>query len=278
MRLHDVANVFNNLVCNDAYTGEFLVMGQLAPYDDNKRDGLMAERRVMSLSPAEVIPYRRVIAAVGTQYIIGHGSSDDFRGTVIRTGYVAHEATCLSQIRTIEQVCLNQAGFTAYAGRVWVKDLAYTQGGSNLNSENDLHFASTEPIVNDLLATFNGRLNVVRSVNFGAGGTLVATCEQLDEPTVETATVLIGTYDPVADATTGSPISIKVVRMQWQSLFTYRNSAAPKFLPGDIQVAVAKSAATVVAGSTLTLSDGSWRVESVVGEGNVWLCRATRYG
>lgn len=278
MRLHDVANVFNNLSMFDGYTNRLLGKGQLDPWAGNLRDGVMGERRTLSLSPAELIPARRVVACVGTRFILGHGSSDDYRGTVIRTGYIAHEATFLSQVRTIEQVCLGQAGFNAWAGQVEVRDVGDAAESSKLVPATALHFAVGEPIAPNLLATFNGRLNVVRAVDFGAAGTLIASCEQLALPAVESAQLVTGVYDQVQDQLSGSPVTVTVVRMRWQSLFSYSSAAAPKFEPGDIQVAIAKSAATPVAGAALTLSDGPWLIQSVLAEGSVWLCRATRNG
>lgn len=278
MRLHDVANVFNNMVCTDAYTGETLFSGQLGLYDDNKRDSETAERRVLSLSPSVVLPARRAIAAAGTRFILGHGNPDDYRGSTIRVGHVVHEAPYLSQVRTLAQVCLDLPGFTAYAGRAWIKDLAYTEQSSEQVPQHHIHFSQTEPVLVDHIVTYESRLNLVRSVVAGSGGTLVLKCEEMVEPVAELASIVVGVYDPVQDTTTGAAVVAKVVRMRWQSLFAYHNTLAPKFGPGDIQVAVAKVSATVVAGSLLGLSDGAWRVESAVGEGSVWLCRATRYG
>lgn len=277
MRLHDVANAFNNLPMFDGYSGVLVGNGQLDPWDGNKRDGIMGERRTLSLDPVEIIPVRRVIACVNTRFILGKGSSDDWRGTVIRTGYVAHEATYLSQVRTLEQVCLASAGFTAWSARVWDKDILDAAQSSELTAQNALHFAVDEPILENHVVTFNGRLNVVRSVDFGAVGTLVATCEQMVEPTVQSGVLMSGLYDPISDAVVGSPITLTVIRMRWQSLFAYSTGMAPKFQPGDIQVVIAKVAATPIAGATLELPDGLWRLESVLSEGSVWLCRATHY-
>lgn len=278
MRLHDVANRFNNMVCWDGYTGLHLFNGQLGLYDDNKRDSETAERRTLSLAPTAVIPARRVIMAAGMRFIVGHGNPDDWMGSTIRMGYAVHEASYLSQVRTLSEACLGLPGYTAYAGRAWVKDLSYTQQSSKETPEHHIHFSRTEAVAVNQLVTFEGRLNLVRSINQGAGGTLVTTCEEVAEPAIESALLLIGTFDPIADTIVGSPIEITVVRMRWQSLFTYSNSIAPKFQPGDIQVAIAKSVGTVKAGAVLTLSDGSWLVESVVSEGSVWLCRATSHG
>lgn len=274
MRLRDVASVFNNMVCVDAYTGDALFNAQLGLFDDNKRDSETSERRVLSISPDAVLPARRVVAAAGTRFILGHGNPDDYRGCTIRVGYVAHEATYLSQVRTLAQVCLDQAGFTAYAGRAWVKDIAYSQQDSKEYPLHHIHFSKTEAITPNLLVTFEGRLNLVRSMNYGAGGMIVAACEQMDEPSIEIATVHGGVYDPIHDTTTDVPTTARAVRMRWQSLFAYLNGAAPKFEPGDIQLAFGTA---VAVGTPLTLSDGSWRVQSVVTQAGVWLCRATRY-
>lgn len=277
MRLHDVANAFNNLPMLDGYTSALLGNGQLEPWGENLRDGVMGERRTLSLDPIEMIPFRRVVACVGTRFILGKGSSDDWRGTIIRTGYVAHEATSLSQVRTLEEICLAQPGFTAWAGRLWLNNVSEASESSSLTPQISAYFASTEPIAPNLLITLDGRLNVVRSTDLSATGILVATCEQIAEPSVEMTTLESGEYDPISDTTAASPVVARVVRMRWQSLFVYSSGAAPKFEPGDIQLAFAKVAANVSPGATLTLSDGRWRVESVVDEGSVWLCRATRY-
>ena len=267
------------MVCADAYTGVFAFKGQLGLYDDNKRDSETHERRVLSTAPGVRIPTRRVISAAGTHFIVGHGSPDDYKGKTIRVGYVAHEATYLARIRTLEQVCLSQPGISAYAGRAWVKDSAFSQQSSKLAPEVHVHFSATETVDAALTVDFEGRLHVVRSVNAGPSGTTVAMCEEIKGSAVESGVVLtLSAYNPLTESPSSSTVVVKIVRLRWQSLFEYHDSTAPKFGPGDLQIAVAKSAATVTPGSTLVLSDGRWRVESVVGEGLVWLCRATRYG
>lgn len=277
MRLHDVANRFNKMVCTDGYSGADLFRAQLGLYDDNKRDSETAERRVLSVSPNVTIPTRRVIGAAGSRWIVGHANPDDYKGSTIRVGYVCHEATHLATVRTLAEVVAGSAGTTAYAGRAWVKDAAYTQQSSDLAPLYHIHFSSTETIVPERhIITFAGRLHIVRSVVAGSGGTLVALCEQMSASAVETGTVSVGTYVAATDTRTETPTSKTIVRFRWQSLFAYLNGAAPKFEPGDIQVAIATSV-TPAAGTILTLADGSWRIHSVVAEQGVWLCRATRY-
>ena len=279
MNLSSVANRFNNTVCADAYTGVFAFMAQLGLYDDNKRDSETHERRVLSVDPRVAIPTRRVISAVGTHFIVGHGSPDDYKGKVIRVGHVIHEATYLARIRTLAQLCLGQTGVSAYAGRAWVKDAAFSQQSSTLAPEVHLHFSQTEVLEAALTVEFEGRLHIVRSLNAGPSGTTVSVCEEMKGSSVESGVLLtLSAYNPVIESPSASTVVVNAVRLRWQSLFEYHDTSAPKFGPGDLQIAIAKSAATVTPGSTLGLSDGRWRVESVVGEGLVWLCRATRYG
>ena len=52
MRLHDAALHFNNMPCNDGYSGAFLYNGQLVLYDDSRRDSESTERRILELDPA----------------------------------------------------------------------------------------------------------------------------------------------------------------------------------------------------------------------------------
>jgi hypothetical protein len=278
VKLSSAANRFNDMLCTDGYSGVALFAAQLGLFDDNKRDSETSERRILSCAPDVLPPPRRVVAAAGTRFIMGHANPDDYKGKTIRVGYVCHETTYLSSLRTLEQVCLGTTGVSAWAGRVWVKDAAYTQQDSNLTPLHHIHLSATESLTEGNTLTFDDVLHLVRSINHGAGGTLVAMCEQMEPGAIEVATLNTGTYDPVLDTTTSTPATVTVVRMRWQSLFAYRNSITPKFEPGDIQVAIAKSAATPVAGSLLTLSDGAWRVDSALSEGSVWLCRATRYG
>lgn len=277
MRLAAVASRFNRMACIDAYTGEHAFYAQLGLYDDNKRDSETAERRVLSVVPDTTLPARRVVEAAGTRFILGNGFPDDYLGSVIRTGIVGHVATDLSQIRTISQVCLNQPGFTAWAGRAWVKSLAWIEQNSNLVPQFHLHFALSEPVAAGMLASFSGRLQIVRATIIGSAGTLVATVDEVPEPAIEDATVTGGTYDPVTDTMSTTTQVVRVVRLRWQSLFEYRNNLAPKFGPEDIQVAIAASAMTPRAGMTLTLSDGTWQIASALLEGDVWLCQSVRH-
>lgn len=278
MRLSAVARAFNDTVCDDAYSGRYLFNGQFALYDDNKRDSETAERRIISVEDGTEVPARRVISAAGSKWILGHSNPDTFRGQVIRQGIVAHEATYLSSIRSIAQVCLNQTGTNAWAGKAWLKNLAFTEQSSRLVPQYHLHYAVGEPVQEDSILTFDGRLLVARVTTSGPSGTLIVLADQMPEPAVEIGSFSGATWDPVAGQMVGGISSARVMRVRWQSLFQYKHGSAPTFGPGDVQIAVAKASITPAPGTRVTLSDGVWQLASVQDEGDIWLCRATRYG
>lgn len=60
MRLHLAAQHFNRMPCNDGYTGAFLYNGQLALFDDSRRDSESSERRIIELAP-ELSPDRKSV-------------------------------------------------------------------------------------------------------------------------------------------------------------------------------------------------------------------------
>lgn len=279
MRLIQAARRFDRTECLDAYTGAPAFMAQLGLYDDTKRDSEAGERRVLSTGPDAVVPSRRVVSAAGAVWIIGHANPDTYRGQVIRVGLVAHEASHLAQVRTLGQACRGEPGLDAYAAQAWIKNAADNQESSDLTAVHNLHFASTEPVTKGMLVTMGSQHHITRDARVGPAGTLIVLSDLLDEPAIDTATTASsGAWDPISQTLSGGPATATVLRARWQSLYEYRNSMAPKFGPGDLQLVVAKASMTPTPGMTMTLSDGAWQIQSAADEGDVWICRATRHG
>lgn len=277
MRLASAARRFDTMLCSDAYTGVKLFKAQLALYDDSKRDSEVTERRVLSVSPDVSIPARRAVEAAGKRYIVGSSFPDVFNGAVIRVGYVAHEASDLSTVYTLGQLAANLAGTQAWAGRAWVKNLAFSEQSSRLDTQHHLHFAVGEPVAADKIVRFESRYYLIRAWYYGPAGSQVTLCDELPEPVVETAQITGGVRDPVTATWSGAPAPVRVVRIRWQSLFSYRTGSGPKFGPEDAQIAIAKSVFTPKAGMLVTLSDGAWVLGSAIDSGDLWLCRASRH-
>lgn len=277
MRLQAVARSFNNTPCYDAYSGVLAFNAQLGLYDDTKRDSETAERRILSVDTSAEIPARRVVEAAGTRFIVGHGNPDTFRGSIVRVGYVAHEATHLTTIQTLQQFVLNTAGVSAWAGRAWIKNLGYSEQGSELNSFHHIHFSVTESLALSSILTFDGEFYLVRLMNKGAAGTLTAYCDKMPEPVVETASLGVGAYDPLIDTHSAVATPVRAIRIRWQSLFDYNVLKAPTFGPDDLQIALSKTAAVAPVGEKITMSDGTWMIASADDYQGVWLCRGVRH-
>lgn len=276
MKLTVAARRADKTPCYEGYTGSLLWTAQLLNYDETKRDSETAERRVLSMAADKVLPTRRVIQIASKRYIVGQGHDDLIGPTVARVGYVIHEATEQATIKTLAQAVALQAGTTAWAGRAWVKHQAFSEQSATLVPQHHIHFSTTETVTPDLLVWFGGGIHLVRAVMQGAGGTLVATCDELPSPVLEpAATVKTGQWDKITDKQQNTTVVTPLIRMRWQSLFQYKNKAAPTFGPDDIQVAIPTSV-SVISGSKLTLSDGTWLVSNVDQESGVLLCRATR--
>lgn len=278
MDFNAVTAYFDRMECLDAYTGAHAFLGQLGLYDDSKRDSETVQRRIISTAAGSPVPARRAVLAGGQVYMLGRSIPDSFLGSLSRAGHIAHQADGLASVQTLGEACTSEPGLLAYAARSWVKDAAFSQQSSTLEPRYHIHFCDTEPVVENRLVTLAGTLHIVRSVNHGAAGMLVTTCDELRGAALEQANITVGTYSATTETTVGAVVGAQVLRVRWQSLFAYGGGHSPAFEAGDIQVAVAKSTATVSPGALITLPDGVWRVVSVSTLDDVWLCRANRHG
>ena len=273
-----VTAYFDRTPCLDAYTSVTAFMGQLGLYDDSKRDSETIQRRVLSTAAGAAVPARRAVLAGGQVYMLGRGIPDEFMGSTSRVGHIAHQAEGLASIQSLSQACLSTGGLSAYAARSWIKDSAFSQQSSVLEPRYHVHFCDTEAVAENMVVTLGSAMHIVRAVNHGAAGMLVTTCDELRGAVRETASITVGTYSAATETVTGVAVGAPVLRLRWQSLFSYGGGHAPPFEAGDIQVVVAKSSLTMASGATLVLSDGTWRVVSVATLDDVWLCRANRHG
>jgi len=276
MRLAAAARRFNKTRCLDGYTGAYLFDAQLPPFDDSKRDAEVAERRIISLSPDVALPTRRVIEASQTRYILGHGTFDLFMGRAIRLGVVGHECSTLAQIRTLGQACRVETGTQAWANKSWLKNLDFSEQNSNLPREVHIHVAATESAPLNSLITMGTAQFLVRQVDDGASGIRVILADE--QPGFVTAQVSGSVYDPVMEAWTGAPATINVLRLRWQSLFSYQTYDSAAYGPGDDQFVMAKVAFTPRPGTRMTLPTGNWTVDAVASLDDVWVCRGSRHG
>jgi hypothetical protein len=274
MRLQAAATRFDRLVCTDAYTGAPAFKAQMTLYDGSKRDAEMTERRHLSAAPGVVVPPRRVIQAEGVRYIIGNSYPDSHNGTPIRQGLVAHEAADLVTVRTLAELCADQPGFTAWAGRALVKHLAFTDQTSALPRQEHFHFSTTEPVASACVISLGQEHYLVREADTAVAGTRVALADELPGPVVISVSFPSSGYDPVLETYGASSPPVRALQVRWQSLFRRGHRGAPEFGPEDVQLVVAKVSATPKPGFQVATPDGVRFIQSVMPYGDVWLCRA----
>ena len=270
MRLANAACYFDRMVCEDAYDPSAPTFkGQFDLFDDTKRDGLTAERRILSAAPNVEIPLRRVITTGGHSWLIGNDMPDMFADEVIRNKYVLHRADSLAVIKTFDQILTGAAGTAAYASRVWVKGSKQVDTDSTVFDEFDIYFSPSEAVQDKHMVLLEGAWHLVRAVYPTQAGLVSALSEELPNP-LESGTLNLRTYAPVTDTYTSSPLAVSVLRIRWQVNFTYRTVGTPTYLRGDESVVLLKSAAMPKVGDTLSLGDGTWRVQGVLDEGLCW--------
>lgn len=267
MKLANAATYFNKTPCSDAYTGTLLFHGQLDVYDDSKRDGLTAQRRMLEVAPGTAIPPRRTVEFAGQRWLIGVQELDQFRGRTIREKYVLHQAEGLAEVRTLRQRLEGSAGTDAYAARLWVKAEKETEISSRSFNHLNLYFSRAEPVEAGQIVGLGGRDYFIRDVYPGAAGHLVAESEELELGAEETGTAVGGlAWDPIRQEYAGDPVPVKVIRLRWQTSFEYFSQATKDFERGDMQAATLSAADT---GTEIILADGKWRVQAVQIRGGV---------
>lgn len=272
MRLQNAARFFDRMVCTDVYSPSVTFKGQLDVFDDSKRDGATVLRRILSTSPDTVLPVRLTISAEGDVWLIGAGHKDSFNGSALRAKYIIHRADGGATIQTVDQA-LSTGGTPTYASRLWIKDLKEVDVSSSLFNMLNVYLAPNESVAVGNLITLAGRLHFVRNVYLGAAGLLIAESDELATTALSSVTYTPrgGAYVPATDAVApGSPITVTVLRTRFQDNYTYPNEATPKYVEGDIRVAVLQSAVTPGIDDRVTFPDGDWRVLSIQNDGLTW--------
>lgn len=277
-RLLKSAVKFDKTPCQDAYTGSFSFNGQLKAWPETIRDSEVAQRRVLSCAPGIVIPARRAINAMGEVYVLGHAHQDTFKGQPIRVGYTASLVDGLATVSSLGNTCLGITDMSAFAGKAWVKNSAYTQQDSHLNPTHQVFFSTSEVIPLESVITLNGIMLLARAKFEAPSGLQIVSADEVQSPNVETGTFEVASFDPVTNTRTSGSITVKVLRLRWQSLFSYGQNSSPSFQAGDMVVVVPKVTVTPVVNSTFVLSDGRWTILSIVGHSDSWVCRVQRAG
>lgn len=276
MKLTQAASFFDKTLCVDVYNPLVSFLGQLDLFDDSKKDNIGALRRVLSASPSQVIPARRTITFSNEIWLVGRPNTDEFQGSAIRAKYDLHLCRGTALVGSIATVLAGAGGSTLYTGGVWLgsKGADYT---SVTTDRMDFHFSSSETIVEKDIIFYEGKRYIVRASTLMPTSFVMATVEELREPTLETATFTYKTYDPLTDSNTTQDVNCALLRIQWRDVFDYLTDASIEYKTGDIQAYVLGSAITSPTnGDRLTLSDGNWIIKAAQLEGATWSLHLAR--
>lgn len=277
MRLHAAAKRFDKSLLTDAYTGAFVGAGQLDPTDIFKLDGASVRRRIISVDPAMPLPTRRAVRLGSDAYLIGEPSTDEHYGAPIRTKYVLHHTPTQATIKTLAEALAGSAGRTLYASREWNKDVADLQHSSEYFNDYHIFISKAETVAAGNLIHIDGQWHICHAVHPSLSGFTDAVSHEITGTVFETVAASSRTYDPITDTYSASTTSVNVLRVRWQERFEYLTKSQESYERGDETLVVLKSAwASAKPSDTLPLSDGVWRVLSVVDDGTTLSLHARR--
>lgn len=270
MRLRRAATRFDDSMLFDAYTNALVGRGQLDPTDIFKLDGASVRRRVISVAPEVSPPTRRAVRLGTDAYLIGEPSTDEWKGSPIRTKYVLHHTPGQVTIKSIEEALSNQAGRMMYASREWNKDVPDSQTSSAYFNDYHIFISYTESVKMYDLLWIDGQWHICHAVHPSLSGFTDAVSHEILGTVFETVALGSRSYDPVTDSYTSNPTNATVLRLRWAEQYSYMTAAQTSYVRGDETVMVLKSAwPEASASDVLTLSDGRWRVIDVQDQGAV---------
>ena len=274
MRLYRAAHARDTITATDAY-GTASFKCQLAPLELFKVQGTRIKVRQLSTAPDVTVPARGAIRINGDVFLIGHGSTDFWKGKPIRVNYVTQGADGLANLTTIAMALAEITPATAYAALVFSKYLPDANDSSRMPPQYQVFFAGTEDAPEDTLIQLASKWYLVKQSYLSTSGLRVALVNEVEEPSFETVTFGSRTYDPIADTYSSATSSTRIFRIKWSESFTYLSKASEGFERGDIQIFMLKTMAPKPS-DTLALSDGTWRILSVQDEGGAWRCHGRR--
>ena len=262
MKLKSVSKFFDKTKAVDAYNSRYSFKCQVEPLDMYRTEGTRIKIRNMSTAPEVIIPARRAIKIDSQAYLVSDSSADHWAGDAIRSRYVLQGADYVVEIRTIAQVLADAPGVQAWASIDFNKYSTDERDSADYHPQYHIFLGEGAANEHSIIHTTE-RTYLVKNSYKTPSGLYDAICNELDDPVIDAVTFRSRTYIPITDSFTESSSTIRCIRIRWQDKFTYLSQGSEKFERGDIQVLV-PSSVTPKAADVVELSDGTWRVLSVV--------------
>lgn len=260
MDLHDAATFFDTDPVYDSYTGAYLFTAQSASFDDSSSDGATNRRRVLSTGPDVTIPARRVVSLYGDHWLVGTGTPDGFVGSVIRRYYTTKRATGQLAQLTPAQALAASAGVSAYAQKMYFKDVVNAVTDSEYDAQWNIFFAPDEPASKGyFLRDVAGRLYRVRNDYLPTEGLRICQCDELDTDAVQSCVFNTGSENPVTEVVTAGTTTVTGIQVDMSKFYRFRHVSDARVQPGDVALFLPVSI-TLKQGLTFTMAGVRWQV------------------
>lgn len=268
--LIDVARHYDDIKFYDAYTGDYLFLGQFSSFAESSPEGSTARKRVLSVSPTVTMPPRRAVSFLGESWLVALGLVDGFDGKAIRRTHWMKLVSDTCQLLTPRQACLGLSGTTV---KVFKEQYKYTVNSATDNEYDPFWSIFTVPIEGAVTGSFfkvGSNLLRARLVSLSKEGLDQSLCDQLDSGCLTTGTFYTGTYNPATDAISSGSVSAAILVFDSYQLYSYATAADDKVHSGDKVVLVPKTTLSPVAGKKLAINSRDWSILAVKSEIDCW--------
>jgi hypothetical protein len=239
MTLAAASAYFDRTEVFDGYTGASLFFAQIDPYDDSKRDAMVAYRRVLSVAPGVSIPDHRCIRVFGAVYIVAGEPSIDGLSEAHRVKYVLQSADGHFKVGSISQFLASTPAATVYGFASWVKDAKQEGESSDVANVFEVILPLGTAVKPQQMLWQDGVAYIAISVRRLPSDYVGITAVRLDQIEPIAATIQSRVYNPAAGAyTLGSAEIAQGLRVRWQSLFRYDAQLEERHQEGDFTLAL----------------------------------------
>lgn len=256
MTLAAASAYFDQTEVFDAYTGVSLFFAQIDPYDDSKRDAMVAYRRVLSVAPGITIPDHRCIRVFGATYIVAGEPSIDGLSEAHRVKYVLQSADGQFNVGSITQFLGGAPAATVFGFASWVKDAKQEGESSDVANIFEVILPLGTAVNPQQMLWRDGVAYIATSTRRLPSDYVGVTAVRLDQVEPIVTTIQSRVYNPAAGAYTPGSAEVTLgLRVRWQSLFSYDAQMEARHREGDFTLALPEGAA--VNTSSKILFDGA---------------------
>jgi hypothetical protein len=278
MKITAAASHFDKTFFTDAYAPGALSRGLLDVSDASKRDGLLDTRHIFSVAASISLPARNVIQIGADAWVLGRLTEHTYMGQVVRKEYDAQRTDGPHNIQTPAQLLDGTANVSAFAGRVFLKDLTDQNLSSDKFNYAAFYLSLSESVARGYCLTKGSDHWRVMSWYEATSGYLIAECVKLEPAVLVSNATFTGkaAYDPGTDTYGDAvPISCPILLERYQDNYHYVNAASDKFVDGDMAITVSKTkVATMPVQANLFSANGTpWKIMDVTDDGmGAWVC------